>query len=262
VSMPVSMSGLTALAATTPDEGWIGSWSPGIGDPTVAGWITVFAYFTAALLCWRVYRNRLARAASSSVPGFALVLLPWVLALLGRKRQLDRVGVEVRARALWMGLTLLLLFLGVNKQLDLQTVVTEVGRMAASAGGWYEERRVVQLAFIALVIVAGAWGLRSVWLLARGNVTELRAVLLGTVFLLCFVAIRAASFHHVDLLLGHSVAGLRLNSILELGGIAIIAVGAIVNGAGARRPAPRKAQAPAASAPTKAAAPTARRPRG
>jgi hypothetical protein len=80
--MTLSMSGVTALAATTPQDGWIGSWSPGIGDPTVAGWITVFAYFAASLLCWRVYRNRLARAGSSSVPGFALVVLPWLLALL------------------------------------------------------------------------------------------------------------------------------------------------------------------------------------
>ena len=27
-----------------PDDGWIGSWSPGIGDPTFAGWLTAFAY--------------------------------------------------------------------------------------------------------------------------------------------------------------------------------------------------------------------------
>jgi hypothetical protein len=253
----VLMSGVTALAATTPDDGWIGSWSPGIGDPTVAGWITVFAYFTAAALCWRVYRHRLARAGHSSVPGFALVVLPWVLALLGRRRHLDRVGVEVRARALWLGLTVLLLFLGINKQLDLQTVITEVGRMAAGAGGWYEERHLVQLAFIGLVIVAGAWALRAVWLLARGNIAELRAVLLGMVFLLCFVAIRAASFHHVDLLLGHSLAGLRLNSILELGGISVIAVGAIVNGALAPRPAGHRARPRAQTTATATATATA-----
>src|SRR5689334_14562621 len=134
LSMPFPITSVATLAATTPDDGWIGSWSPGIGDPTVAGWITVFAYFAASFLCWRVYRNRVARAGSSSVPGIALVALPWVLALLGRRRHLERVGVEVRARALWMGLTVLLLFLGINKQLDLQTVITEVGRMAAASG--------------------------------------------------------------------------------------------------------------------------------
>jgi hypothetical protein len=245
----VSSFGWTTLAATTAEGGWIGSWSPGIGDPTAAGWITVVAYFGAAVLCWRVYRHRAAHAAPSAVPGYALVLLPWLLALLGRRRALDRVGVEVRARALWLGLSVLLVFLGFNKQLDLQTIVTEVGRMAAHAGDWYANRRVVQLSFIVGVLLAGLWGLRAVWLLAQGNVAEMRAVLLGTVSLLCFVAIRAASFHHVDLLLGYRLAGLRINWILELGAVAIIALGAVMNGAfGGRMSAPGPAPAKAAVA--------------
>jgi hypothetical protein len=224
-------SGLAALAATTPGEGWVGSWSPGIGDPTVGGWIAVVAYFVTAVLCLRVYLKRAARKGQSSVPGVALVVLPWVLALLGRKRQLDRVPVQVRARALWLVLALLLFFLGINKQLDLQTIVTEVGRIVARSGGWYDRRRGVQIFFILTVLAAGLWGLRTVWLLARGNVVEMRAVLLGTILLVCFVVIRAASFHHVDILLGHEIAGVRLNWILELGGISIIALGAIFNGA-------------------------------
>jgi hypothetical protein len=28
--------------------GWIGSWSPGIGDPTPAGWLATFGCFAAA----------------------------------------------------------------------------------------------------------------------------------------------------------------------------------------------------------------------
>jgi hypothetical protein len=46
--------------------------------------------------------------------------------------------------------------------------------------------------------------------------------LLGTLFLLAFIVIRAASFHHVDVALRDASAGMRLNGLLELGGIASI----------------------------------------
>jgi hypothetical protein len=46
----------------------------------------------------------------------------------------------------------------------------------------------------------------------------------GLGFLMTFVAVRAASFHHVDQWLRHGVV--RLNWALELGGIALIAFSA------------------------------------
>lgn len=55
--------------------------------------------------------------------------------------------------------------------------------------------------------------------------------LVGLVVLLTFVAIRAASFHYVDALIGKRYIGVRVNHLLELGGISIIAVAAL----GARR---------------------------
>ena len=33
-------------------QGWIGHWSPGIGDPSVMGWVTVALYLVAAWLCF------------------------------------------------------------------------------------------------------------------------------------------------------------------------------------------------------------------
>ena len=30
------------------NEGWIGEWSPGIGDPSVGGWLTLLLYGLAA----------------------------------------------------------------------------------------------------------------------------------------------------------------------------------------------------------------------
>jgi hypothetical protein len=45
------------IYAIVAEGGWIGSWSPGIGDPTVAGWATTFLYFFAVVQIWRVMRR-------------------------------------------------------------------------------------------------------------------------------------------------------------------------------------------------------------
>ena len=119
--------------------------------------------------------------------------------------------------------------LGVNKQLDLQTWLTEVGRDLALEYGWYAHRRVVQALFIAVMMVAGL-GI-SVWLAQRLKDLDVyaRRAAYGLVVLGVFVLVRAASFHHVDMLLGFSWNNIAVNAVLELGGI-----GAIVHSAWAR----------------------------
>ena len=34
-----------------------GRWVPGIGDPSLMGWLTVVAYFVTAFLCYRASRK-------------------------------------------------------------------------------------------------------------------------------------------------------------------------------------------------------------
>jgi hypothetical protein len=206
-----------------PRAGWVGAWSPGIGDPNVMGWITVVAYLSAAYLCFAVHRAWLA---SAGLTGKGRAWAPAALALLGQRRRLAALPEAVRMSALWKALALGLLLLGINKQLDLQTALTEFGRILASKQGWYEQRQRVQVDFIVGVIVVGGWLICSVLLLAGRNLPRLGVALVGIVFLCCFVAIRASSFHHVDLLLGSRIGGLKLNWIMELGGIALVGVGA------------------------------------
>ena len=211
-------------------HGWIGSWSPGIGDPTVVGWVTVVGYLVASGLCWRQFR-RLdetdgggQRAGGRSTPGTAVSAI--ARALVTTRGRLRALPAHERLRALWLGLAVVLLLLGINKQLDLQTIVTELGRIAAKAHGWYGSRRPVQLVFILLVALVGLGVFRAVLLLAEGELRSMRVVLLGTLFLVCFVTIRAASFHHIDRLLGTDIGGFRMNWIIEIGGILLIIVGA------------------------------------
>ncbi|MDX2021240.1 MAG: hypothetical protein SF187_13450 [Deltaproteobacteria bacterium] len=179
--------------------GWVGGWTPGIGDPSVAGWVTVFAYAAAAYLCGRAYR---------------------------RSKHARTPPAQHHVHRAWAALTFGMLALGINKQLDLQTALTEAGRALALQQGWFEGRRVVQAAFVLIVaivaLVMAAW----LWLQTRHGTPPLRRAFVGAVALGAFVVIRAASFHHVDLLLGHAFVGLRLNVLLELAGIAWVAFGA------------------------------------
>ncbi len=177
-----------------------GNWHLGIGDPTPVGWITAIAYLAASLACamvWSVDR---------------------------RARQYGRPGSPV----FWLTLALLLLFLGINKQLDLQTLLGDIGRRKAKAEGWYADRRVYQTMFIAAVAVIGCFAIVVFTWLGCNQWKRSLLGLLGTAFLFVFVLIRASSIHHVDVALQWKVAGAKWNWILELGGISVVLLGAAV----------------------------------
>ena len=96
-------------------------WTPGIGDPSVLGWLTVVAYFYCAYLAFKVSRHCFSKSDA------------W------------------RERALWFGVFVFLLLLGINKQLDLQSFFTASLKYHAHQSGWYEQRRLFQVAFIAVI---------------------------------------------------------------------------------------------------------------
>jgi hypothetical protein len=176
-----------------------GGWRPGIGDPTPLGWVTVAAYFAAMAACGRVWRldRRASRAGATASP------------------------------TLWLVLAVLLGLLGVNKQLDLQSLLTQVGRTLAKRQDWYARRREVQAAFIVGVGVASLAALAALAWLARKEPKRNVTSLAGIVLLFAFVTIRAASFHHIDMFIQSRIAGVKWNAILELGGIGAVAIGAV-----------------------------------
>jgi hypothetical protein len=177
-----------------------GRWRPGIGDPTVMGWVTVAAYLVAALGCglaaWR-----------EPMPD-------------GTRRPRSRPS------RFWLVLATLMLALGINKQLDLQSLVTQVGRDVVKSWGLYSERRELQLAFILAVALVCAIALAAFLWASRRSMKLRWPAIVGMLFILGFVVIRAASFHHVDAFLAARLGGARWNWILELGGITIVAAAA------------------------------------
>lgn len=120
----------------------------------------------------------------------------------------------------------IMMFLGLNKQLDIQTLFTQIGRHFAHTGGWYDQRQTVQILFmigLSLLAVLAVFGM--LWSF-RKMAVAVRVAAIGLCFLVTFIVVRAASFHHVDQFLGEELNGLRWNGILELGGILIISTAA------------------------------------
>lgn len=98
------------------------AWSPKIGDPYLLGWIIAFGYIFVAILSFVVMKRS--------------------------RRLYSNVS---RARLFWLGMTVFLVFLGLNKQLDLQTFLISAVKCHATMAGWYEERREFQLIFVGVV---------------------------------------------------------------------------------------------------------------
>jgi hypothetical protein len=117
--------------------------------------------------------------------------------------------------------------LAVNKQLDLQSALTAVGRCVSQLQGWYDERRAFQRQFIlGLLAVAGA-GLALGLFAMRQHARRNALAILGLGCVIAFVAVRAVGFHHVDVFLKGGFPEVRYNFLLENAGLILIALNAL-----------------------------------
>jgi len=169
------------------------------GDPTFLGWLTVVCYSIATGLCLHA----------------AYVV------------RTGRVIANAKQEALfWRIMTMLLAALGLNKQLDLQVLVIMIGKRISQTEGWYEHRRIVQVAFTVLVgvaasglLIAAAWLTRRAW-------RQLGLALIGLALLAGFVILRVAYFERMDDLVGIPLRAGRAKWVLEIGGIVCIGLSA------------------------------------
>ena len=165
------------------------------------GWIITVAYFVAAFLCWR--------------------------AGLAEKKQ-SLISEFPKNYWLWFGLAAVLLVLGINKQLDLQTLLISLGRGIAIECGWYDSRRQIQIDFVLLAaLFSSIFFLGLMWRF-KGCWRQYWLILSGLLFIALFVLIRAASFNHVDYLLSkwRIIGPFKMKYVAELGGIMLVGAGA------------------------------------
>ena len=169
-------------------------WSVGIGDPTFLGWFICISYFVAFWICW----NKALQA----------------------KRINDNYPF-------WLGLTIFLLFLGINKQLDLQSLFIQTIRNLSIQHGWYEQRKLVQIAFVVLTSFGVLVSLISLRIFFEDSWRNYKVAWFGIILLCTFILLRMALLDGVNVFLHQgNIVTIAIDTILEMGGIVIIIVGA------------------------------------
>jgi hypothetical protein len=179
-------------------NGALTAWVSAIDEPSPLGWITTAGYILAGLLCLRA----------------ALI------------RQYAGAGEP----SVWRAFAGMLIFLGINKQLDFQTLLIVIGRAAARTEGWYGERRLFQKVFVCvLVLVLMGAVCRAV---SRHGffIRNHRLASTGLGLVLIYALLRAAEIDHLEP--GHSArpAGQFRLWIVEVTGIILCIIGAARGG--------------------------------
>jgi hypothetical protein len=171
-------------------------WSPVIGDPNFISWIIASCYLAAALLCVRRIGIISSRPRNA---GDRLQLLFWFL------------------------LASSMLFLGINKELDLQTLMFMVGKKLAHRQGWYDSRILIQVVFVLILGMAGLCAFFLAFALNAGHPDPAPVMALrGILILGIFIFGRAIRFNHIDGLCGLSLERDVINHVLEFTGIGFI----------------------------------------
>lgn len=170
------------------------TWTPGIGDPSFVGWLTVALYFCVSFCCYQVY--------------------------LSRELIFDRN--KVQQSTFWFSLVIIFALLGINKQMDFQSLLTDIGRAIAREHDWYQHRKAVQAWFIQGVIVGGVVMIGTLIFIFRTVLKANALAIIGLCVLVSFIAIRATSFHHVDYFIKLQFFGVRLNWGMEICSILLV----------------------------------------
>lgn len=171
-------------------------WHAGIGDASIFGWITVVVYLLATFRC------------------------------VVKAKDSKKFGGNYQ---FWLYLGAFLLLLAVNKQLDLQSWLTEIVKDSAQAHGWYGHRRPVQIVFIVILGLGALIALLSLRLFLANSWRHNKLTWMGIILLCTFILMRAASFHHFDIFINRPVLGLKINVIFEIGAILLIISGTFFN---------------------------------
>lgn len=177
-------------------------WRPEIGDPDLLSWTITISHLVAGLICLRIGFQR-----SQGTPLKGQSALQWV----------------------WLMLGFSLIFFGLNKQLDLQILLTEVGRILARDAGFFEKRKTIQAIFVAVFATASTIFVFGQLYFTRHRLHEFGFALLGMMCLVAFAIIRAATFYHLERYVNRlPFNGSYLNAALELGGSLLVSLGAVL----------------------------------
>jgi hypothetical protein len=122
--------------------------------------------------------------------------------------------------AFWYSTSAILAAMAFAHAGDIGDLIADFGRRSSRSEGWYESRRVIQV--VAVGIVAATWASLTFAAVLRFPERRRRylPMLLVILSLMCFVAIRLVSLHHIDTVLYRTtVDGARVGVLIELTGL-------------------------------------------
>ena len=175
-------------------------WEPGIGDPSFFGWIIALLYLSVAYV-----------------------------SLLCGLREKGRGDDSSFSVLFWYLFAFLLFFLGANKQLDLQSLLIQIGRGIARYYGFYGQRREIQRIF---VLVFAAFSIVTTGFLVKIMLHDFKKysiLFLGMFIVFLFILLRAASMSHIHVVPDtlRFVGGVRMRYVVEFCGIAVVGGGVL-----------------------------------
>ena len=193
-------TGWILLMAATED----GRWRPGIGDPTVLGWVTVAAYLAAAWACGVAARHE-PMPDGTPTPRLPAVSRFWIV-LTGADARGCRDQQAARPPE--------------PGHADRPRPRPGLGAVLRAP------RAASRLHHRGCPDLPGSPGR-----LPLGGAAHAEAAMAGDrrhdLHPRRFVVIRALSFHHFDAFIGARLGGMKWNWILELGGISVVAAAAV-----------------------------------
>ena len=138
-------------------------WSLQVGDPTISGWMITLAYLVAGFISIKTHRQK--------------------------------NEDEVEVQKVWLFLGIILICLGLNKQLDLQTIITDVGRWGATRLNLMEQRHLFKRVFILCLFISLVFFTYYLRIPLKMFMQKYRVVGFGCILIVTFVFCRALSFH-------------------------------------------------------------------
>jgi hypothetical protein len=120
--------------------------------------------------------------------------------------------------AFWFTTALLALAMGLGRVLHAGGLVAELGRRQARTGGWYEDRRLLQVVvigvFALLAMMVVSIGIRRWWPRLREGYLSIGLLMSA---LVCYSIVRVVSLHQIDSWMrGNETAGVTFGTLLEL----------------------------------------------
>jgi hypothetical protein len=177
-------------------------WHLQANDNSLGGWLATGIYAALIVICW------------------------WEVL---RPTPAGNARARALKRPFWIWLSLGVTAVGINKQLDLQTLLVQFGRSVARSVGMMEYRRLMQAAFAVAAAAAAAAIAAALWRLSKRGSPSERLVIIGVCGLIGFVVLRIATFNHIDILT-EEMAQQRPILALELAVVAFLCFAVWRNG--------------------------------